>query len=436
MASIERRPRSNGTTGYRVVWRDPDTKAKDWLTFDDERDAERAKKLLNANGQRLAAANEVMAAIKNKVPSVADIVEGHIASLSGVEDRTRKDYRRMAQHHITPHLGSLPITTLDRERVRYWVNDLDKGVGTEYASLTKAQLAGIVAMIGDGEKSRAIEQQYRVSRRTVTQIRQGKTGGVSSKTLHNVHAILSAAMAYAIEKKLRDDNPCKGVRLPRMQSEEMVFLTPGEYSLLRSKIRAHYRTFVDVIAGTGMRWGEAVALTVGDVDLLAKTPTLRISKALKRAENGHYVGGPKTIRSVRTVSLPATLVEALIPLVTMRGRDEVLFTGPRGGRIYYGKFRSDVWAPSVAKAQAAVDGDGLEVAPELRLTVRPGVHALRHSHASWLIAAGVDLPTVQRRLGHESITTTIDRYGHLMPDQLEKAAAAADLAFLSPHGVQ
>jgi integrase len=120
----------------------------------------------------------------------------------------------------------------------------------------------------------------------------------------------------------------------------------------------------------------------------------------------------------------------------MRGRDEVLFTGPRGGRIYYGKFRSDVWAPAVAKAQAAVDGDGLEVAPELRLTVRPGVHALRHSHASWLIAAGVDLPTVQRRLGHESITTTIDSYGHLMPDQLEKAAAAADLAFLSPHGAQ
>ncbi|MCA0329475.1 MAG: tyrosine-type recombinase/integrase [Actinobacteria bacterium] len=56
------------------------------------------------------------------------------------------------------------------------------------------------------------------------------------------------------------------------------------------------------------------------------------------------------------------------------------------------------------------------------------MHDLRHSHASWLIAAGVPLPVIQRRLGHESIQTTVDVYGHLAPDALEIAAQAATLA--------
>ena len=52
-----------------------------------------------------------------------------------------------------------------------------------------------------------------------------------------------------------------------------------------------------------------------------------------------------------------------------------------------------------------------------RLTKRPRVHDLRHTHASWMIAAGVDLFVLQRRLGHESITTTTETYAHLLPDQ-------------------
>jgi integrase len=63
------------------------------------------------------------------------------------------------------------------------------------------------------------------------------------------------------------------------------------------------------------------------------------------------------------------------------------------------------------------------------LTVIPRIHDLRHSHASWLFEAGVDILTVQRRLGHESITTTADRYGHLMPGQQIAAAAALNGVF-------
>ena len=58
------------------------------------------------------------------------------------------------------------------------------------------------------------------------------------------------------------------------------------------------------------------------------------------------------------------------------------------------------------------------------LDPRPRVHDLRHSHASALIAAGIPLPVIQRRLGHESIQTTVDTYGHLAPDAAVAAAAA------------
>jgi len=63
------------------------------------------------------------------------------------------------------------------------------------------------------------------------------------------------------------------------------------------------------------------------------------------------------------------------------------------------------------------------------VATRPRIHDLRHTHVSWLIAAGVTPAVIQARLGHESITTTIDRYGHLFPDAQQAAADAASLAF-------
>jgi integrase len=85
-----------------------------------------------------------------------------------------------------------------------------------------------------------------------------------------------------------------------------------------------------------------------------------------------------------------------------------MFRATRGGPVQHSYFHPKVWVPRTRKA-------GLE---GVRL------HDLRHTHASWLIARGIDVVTISRRLGHESITTTIDRYGHLLPDQDAGAAAA------------
>ncbi|SCX61291.1 Phage integrase family protein, partial [Klenkia marina] len=203
---------------------------------------------------------------------------------------------------------------------------------------------------------------------------------------------------------------------------EMVCLTPQQFGALRSELPERWRPFATVLAGTGLRFGEAVALTVSDVDLLAPTPVLRVTKALARTDSGFEVGPPKTRKSRRTVSLPADLVDVLAPLVARPG-SELLFVGPTGARVHHANFYNRAWSPAVGRFagdrkvdDVVVRGDG----------PRPRIHDLRHSHASWLIAAGVPLPAIRDRLGHESITTTVDTYGHLMPDQHRQTAAALD----------
>jgi integrase len=372
MASIEKRRRSDGTTGYRVVWRKDGQ--KDSLTFDDPAEAGRLKGLLDANGNDITAATQVMAAIRANVPTIAEVIEQHITALTGVERRTREDYRRMAANHITPHLGTIPITALDRLRCREWINQL----------------------VDDG---------------------------MSAKTLRNHHALLSAALTWVNQETgWRPDNPAKGLALPDYHPAEMVFLTSAEVDLLLPRLAPVYRDVALFLVSTGVRWGELIALTVADIRRRGSDPYVSISKAVKRTPGGHYVGAPKSLRSRRFVSLP----DALVPIIDRAAHgqplDGLLFRGPRGGRLHH-------WTPAVRAAMATHTDDGDPVPEDQRLTQRPRIHDLRHTHASFLIAAGIDLPTVQRRLGHESITTTVDRYGHLNADQLRAGAQASD-AFL------
>jgi integrase len=91
--------------------------------------------------------------------------------------------------------------------------------------------------------------------------------------------------------------------------------------------------------------------------------------------------------------------------------------------VSHQNFYSRVWQPTV---EAVNDEKTLAPLGLHSIGKKPRVHDLRHSHASWLIAAGLPLPVIQRRLGHESITTTVDRYGHLAGGALLQAAEAAD----------
>ena len=203
----------------------------------------------------------------------------------------------------------------------------------------------------------------------------------------------------------------------------MTFLSEGEFASLLDHVAPYWQPFVLMLAGTGLRWGEATALRWGDVDLDADVPVLRVSQAWKRGATVRVLGAPKTKRSRRTVSLPAQVVESLLP---HRGPgDQLVFLGPNGGTMHHQSWHPRFWRPAI---DAANEPETAAKAGHTPLGKQPRIHDLRHSHASWLIAAGVPLPIIQRRLGHESIQTTVDRYGHLVDGHLELAAGAVTAA--------
>jgi integrase len=129
-------------------------------------------------------------------------------------------------------------------------------------------------------------------------------------------------------------------------------------------------------------------------------------------EHRFIVGSPKTRLSVRTVALAAPIVDLLRVVVEGKGSEDLVFTAPGGGPWRHPDFYRGRWQVAVAAARLA----GLGKTPRF--------HDLRHTHAVWLITAGVPLPVVQARLGHDSIQMTVDIYGGF----LGAASAAADQA--------
>lgn len=380
MASIRVRQRTGRPPTYCVRWRDPDQGGKETsVTWESEEDARNFLRILEANGQHYGPTAAMWQSIKRKSPTIATILAEHIEGLAGVTARGRADYRRDATNHITPHLGAIPIDILTEAHVQHWLREL-----------------------ADTD--------------------------MSDKTIANLHGLLSAAVKTAVRAGHRTDNPCAGIRLPRRSAHvDMVFLTPQQWGAVDLELitpcDGHYRLLFQTLAGTGMRWGEVTALQVGDLSFHG-TPTVRISRATRRDENGrNYIGPTKTRRSMRTLSLPARLATELEAHTRGHAPADLLFTAPSGVPVHHSNVRIRAWLPAI-KAASQVEVHGRNA-----LTVVPRIHDIRHSHASWLLASGLDIFTVSRRLGHESITTSSDRYGHLMPGQQQAAASVLDDIF-------
>jgi integrase len=222
----------------------------------------------------------------------------------------------------------------------------------------------------------------------------------SAKTAANKHGFLAGALNGAVRAKHISANPCDGNRLRRDEPAEMVFLTHEEFALLHSCVSEYWQPLVEFLVASGARFGEATALRPGDIDL--SEGTVRIQRAWRYVVgDGFQLGPPKTRRSIRTIDVHSSVLGKL----DLTG--EWAFTnsgrGWRGddGPVRGPNFHTNVWMPALGKAK------------QKGLTKKPRVHDLRHTNASWLIQAGVPLTVIQRHLGHESIQTTSDRYGHL-----------------------
>ena len=385
MASVLPRKNAKGVVTWRVQYR-IDGKMRQ-QSFETEKEARAFGRQVDNVGA--AAAHSVIQQRRCKAAkpqTFLDFAKTYLdpasGLLTGIEARTRQNYESIVQRSFAEILGPLVLEDITKSDVGQWV------------AWQEEQPSG----------------------------RRGATGRISAKTVKNYHALLSAIFAAAQEQKLIERNPAYKIRLTRGRSREGVFLSRVEFGTLLHFIPEYYRPLVSFLAGTGTRWGEATAATWGDVELSTSPATVRIDKAWKTTPLGTVIGTPKTERSKRTISLWPELVGLL---GTPKPGDQLLFPGMTGvGQVWYGPFLSRIWKPAVEKAN---DEAACAAAGRVPIGKTPNIHDLRHSHASWLVAAGTPLPFVQVRLGHESITTTANRYTHLLPAaHVEMAAIMAD----------
>jgi integrase len=249
--------------------------------------------------------------------------------------------------------------------------------------------------------------------------------GTSAIRARDAYRVLRLVLAAGVDGGMLVVNPAVGVRLPRVAPVEMHFLTAAEVERLAQAIRPPYGVLVDMAAYSGMRAGELAALKVGRLDLLGGRAEV-IASITEVA--GRLVAGPTKTYQRRTVRLPRFLCEQLGAYLADRpnGPDDLVFTMAQGGPLRQSMVSTRLFKPAVRAA-------GLD--PTVRF------HDLRHTCASLLIRQGASVKAVQKQLGHASASITLDRYGHLFPDELdqlaerlERARADAILGGVKPHG--
>ena len=172
-------------------------------------------------------------------------------------------------------------------------------------------------------------------------------------------------------------------------------------------------------AYTGLRPGETAGLRIESVDLLRRS--IIVSGTISEVRGKVHFGPPKTKRSARTVAISRSLAQEIGTHIGHYASPAGwIFPSPNGQPLRRTNFRRRIWLPAIAAA-------GFE---PLRF------HDLRHTHAAVLIAQGEHPKVISERLGHSSITVTLDVYGHLMPGMDEAVAERLDLVWQQAHGDQ
>ncbi|MDE0777161.1 MAG: site-specific integrase [Nocardioides sp.] len=232
----------------------------------------------------------------------------------------------------------------------------------------------------------------------------GLAPGTIKTRFVNVRSVFRAALRDGMLAK----DPTEKIRLPRQRKREASMEIPAPEQLRRilNASEPRFRAFVSVCAFAGLRLGEAAALQVGDVDFLRRT--LHVRRQVQRAGGGSVEIRLPKYGSERSIPIPDHLVQVLAEHVALGLVGEWLFADaedvpPHQNTVGYR------WRATLKRAGLA----------DVRL------HDLRHFYASGLIAAGCDVVTVQRNLGHAKSTTTLETYSHLWPTAEDKSRAAA-----------
>jgi integrase len=259
--------------------------------------------------------------------------------------------------------------------------------------------------------------------------RKGGEGGLSPARVIQANQVVRQVLSYAVRAKYLAVNPAADIELPSKPQGKEIALSHDQVRALADEIAnaegaLRHRsdtvpartspqalaTMVRLLAYAGLRYGECVALRVGDVD--TERRRLAVSRSITGVRGqGRVEGGTKTHQRRGVPILTARLADELERLIAGRDPSEFLFPGPDGGAMSVGWFRV-----RFDRATAALGLEG----------VTP--HTLRHTAGSLALASGASVVTVQKLLGHRNATTTMNVYSHQLPDDFDNLAAAMDRA--------
>jgi integrase len=292
-----------------------------------------------------------------------------------VSPKTFERYSELLRKHVRPHIGILPI-----QKVR--PTDLNE----LYAKLLRS--------------------------------------GLAARTVGHVHRVVHRALVHALQWSVVHRNVSDLVSPPRVASTEIELLTPAQVQIVLHTLegRTIYPILVMALA-TGMRRGELLALRWKDVNL--DGGSVQVEQSLEQTKSGLRFKSPKTKHGRRSITLPPSAVTVL--------RDHWKAQQERRLTLGMGKAldNSLVFATWEGKPRSPSS-----VTKEWSLAIaatklpRVTLHSLRHTHASHLIASGMDVLTISRRLGHGSPTITLAVYGHLFPNTDDRAAQIMEAALV------
>jgi integrase len=311
--------------------------------------------------------------------TLAEYLRGWLDSDTDLSPKTLERYRQLAEQQIIPHLGATPLQNLRPAQISEW-----------HATLLRS--GGAI----------------------------GKP--LSARTVGHAHRVLHRGLERALSLEIVARNVAHAVHPPKVADTEVASLTAEQIADVLARLDGHRLHPIAALAlGTGMRRGELCALAWGAIDL--ETGTVRVERSLEETKAGLRFKSPKTRSGRRVVSLPVSVVDTLRQHRRKQAEQRLL--------LGLGAADDDdlVFARS----------DGSPLSPDnlsrdWRRTVRrldlPRVmfHALRHSSASALIAAGLDVGAVSRRLGHANPSTTLRVYTHQFAASDTEAAAAIERA--------
>ena len=356
-----------------------------WTIVKDGRRVQRAKQFA-----RLAEAQEYAAAMEDDIRRgryrdprqelrVLDDVAGEwLASKVDLKPGTAGRYARELRLYILPKWGGMTLRELRPDMLQEWVGQLMDG--------------GYPAALPDGRDSKPL----------------------SARSIRNImKVVLKGIFDYAVSNGWSGAKPVDRVTVPKIASDDdMVFLSVREVELLADEAEKIGKPVDGLLvrwqAYTGCRIGESLALKVGDVD--ADRRRARIGRTwTDDGHGGSMLGTPKNGKA-RNIAIPRFLMPQIKAQMDGMGDDDWLFRATRGGNVWTNTWRTRIWNKAVKAA-------GMEDAGVT-------IHSLRHTYASFAIAQGADVKTLQMQLGHSSPSITLNTYTALWPERLDDVADA------------